>query len=410
MEWLAIPVACGVTVTLAGTRCTERFLTAPVRSPSARPGVSVLKPLYGDEPMLEVALATLFQQAYPAMQIVFGVHSAADPAVAVVDRLRRRYPDVECELVVDPARHGANGKVSNLINMFPAARHDIIVVADSDVHATPDYLDRLVTALEQPGVGLASVPYAGLPANRTLAGLLASMQITHGFLPGAVLSRALGRQDCLGATMALRRQDLMRSGGFVALADHLADDQVLGRRVAALGLRIVLAQTMVLTTVPENRLLDVFRHELRWARTIRVLAPVGYAASVIQYPLAWALLAVVLSGGAQWSVALFGISWVLRAVAGIGVDRALARSGPLAFSCPVWLLPVRDVLSIIVMMASYGGRRVIWRGHGLEADTPAGPKPASSHSRNSTRDDEDPVPASSLFRWLRRWRRLSLSG
>ena len=135
----------------------------------------------------------------------------------------------------------------------------------------------------------------GLPASQAgsrLAGRFGATQITHGFLPGAVLARALGRQDCLGATMCLRRQDLDRIGGFHALVDHLADDNVLGRRIAALGLRVALADTVPLTTVPEASLRALFRHELRWARTIRALEPAGFAASVLQYPLAWALLTI----------------------------------------------------------------------------------------------------------------------
>ena len=220
----------------------------------------------------------------------------------------------------------------------------------------------------------------------TLPGRLGAMQITNCFLPGALLSRAIGRQDCLGATMCLRRKDLERIGGFHALVDHLADDNVLGRRIAGLGLRVVLAQTVPLTTVPETGFLALFRHELRWARTIRALEPIGFAASIVQYPLAWCLLTIALAGGALWSIALFMAVWVLRALTALAVDGALASlwgrqrtvgrkrrdddEAALAFSCPVWLLPLRDIMSVAVMVASYGGRHVLWRGYGLQADTP----------------------------------------
>jgi ceramide glucosyltransferase len=297
-----------------------------------------------------------------------------------VRRLQAAFPLLDIALVVDPALHGANRKIGNLINMLPAARHDVLVIADSDLHVRPDYLDRLIAALQQPKIGLVTTLYAGLPAVSKLPARLGATQITHGFLPGALLSRALGRQDCLGATMCLRRHDLAHIGGFQALVDHLADDNVLGRRVAALGLRVALAATVPLTTVPEATVRALFRHELRWARTIRALEPAGFAASVLQYPMAWALLTVLLSGAALWSIALFLVAWVLRAVAALGVDRALAPlwveehgsddAVALAFSCPVWLLPLRDLLSVAVMLASYGGRHVEWRGHGLHADTP----------------------------------------
>ena len=374
--------ACvGVVQALAASWLVATFARQARVTAVARPAVTVLKPLHGDEPLLEDALATLCRQDYPAWQIVFGVQDAADPAVDVVGRLRARFPACDIVLVVDAAQHGPNRKVGNLINMLGGAAHDVLVIADSDVHVRADYLERLVSALEQPGVGLVTTLYAGLPAWRNLPAWLGATQITHGFLPSAVLARRMGRQDCFGATMCLRRRDLNRIGGFAALVGHLADDNVLGRRIHGLGLRVALADTVPLTTVPETRLGALLRHELRWARTIRTLEPAGFAASVLQYPLAWALLSVLLSGLAPWPVGLFAICWALRAAAALGVDRAL-RGGwqgddkaALAFRCPVWLLPLRDVLSVAVMLASYAGRRVDWRGHVLHADTPARPEP-----------------------------------
>lgn len=404
-----ISVWAGVTTALAGVGVAQALVASRLvtsfgansreagwKTPTERPAVTVLKPLHGDEPLLEQALTSLCRQDFPDFQIVFGVQHAADPALAVVRRLQARFPDVDIACVVDPTLHGANRKVGNLINMLPAARHDVLVIADSDVHVRPDYLDRLVAALQRPDVGLVTTLYAGLPAvssgQDTKAGMtpggrlatlparLGASQITHIFLPGALLARSLGRQDCLGATMCLRRHDLARIGGFRALVDHLADDNVLGRRIAGLGLRVALADTVVLTTVPEANLSALFRHELRWARTVRALEPAGFAASVLQYPLAWAALTILLAGGAVWSIGLFLIAWVLRAVAAIGVDSALAAlwteqrssndNAALAFNGPVWLLPLRDAFSVAVMLASYGGRQVDWRGHSLQADTP----------------------------------------
>jgi ceramide glucosyltransferase len=382
----AVLASIGLAQAMVASRLVVSFVRASVNKPGARPPVTVLKPLHGDEPLLESALTTLCRQDYPERQIVFGVNDKADAATEVVRRVRERFPDVEMTLVADPTRHGVNPKIDNLINMIPAARHDVLVIADSDVHVRPDYLERLMAALEQPGVGLVTTLYVGLPLLPiTLPGRLGAMQITNCFLPGALLSRAIGRQDCLGATMCLRRKDLERIGGFHALVDHLADDNVLGRRVAGLGLRVVLAQTVPLTTVPETRFHALFQHELRWARTIRALEPIGFAASILQYPLAWCLLTIALAGGALWSIALFMVVWVLRALAALVVDGALASlwgeertigrkrrndEAALAFSCPVWLLPLRDIMSVAVMLASYGGRHVIWRGYGLQADTP----------------------------------------
>jgi ceramide glucosyltransferase len=174
----------------------------------------------------------------------------------------------------------------------------------------------------------------------------------------------MGRQDCLGATMALRRETLERIGGLQALVNHLADDNVLGRLVHGLGLKVRLADTVPATTVPETSFAALWRHELRWARTIRALVPVQFAASVLQYPLAWAALALVLAWGASWSLAWFAAVWAVRALAARGVERALG----LPFRSPVWLLPLRELMSVAVMAASYAGRQVDWRGHTLQAE------------------------------------------
>ena len=365
--------AIGVLQVLAGWFAVVWMIGRPIGKPSvSQQPITVLKPLHGQEPLLAEALATLCEQDYPAgYQIVCGVGDTADAAIPVVRALQDRYPDCDIELVVDATRHGTNPKIGNLINMLPIARHDILVIADSDVHARPDYLRRLADALVEPAVGLVTTLYTGLPAFRSVASLLGTTQITHGFLPGALLGRALGRHDCLGATMCLRRETLSRIGGFSMLRDHLADDNVLGRLVQAAGLDVVLARTAVATTVPERRLAALWRHELRWARTIRALEPVGFAASILQYPLFWALLAVIASGAAVWTWGLVAVVWTIRALAVTGIDRALrGMLGGLAFRSPVWLLPLRDLLSVAEWIASYAGRQVDWRGLTIEADTP----------------------------------------
>jgi len=334
--------------------------------------ITILKPLHGQEPLLETALASLCAQDYqPGFQIVCGVTDASDPAIPIVHALRDRYPGQAVDLVIDPARHGTNPKIGNLINMLPTARHDILVIADADVHARPDYLRRLAQALDRPGVGLVTTLYAGLPAFRTVASLLGATQITHGFLPGALLGRAFGRRDCLGATMCLRRETLSRIGGLDALKDHLADDQVLGRRVRAIGLDVALADTVVATTVPERSTAALWRHELRWARTIRTLEPIGFAASGLQYPLFLATLTLMASGFTTPTWALFFGVWIVRGLAVTGIDHALRPLlGGLAIRGPLWLLPLRDLLSAAEWVASHAGRRVDWRGHALQADTP----------------------------------------
>ncbi len=359
--------ALGMLQSGAGWLAVNRFTRRAALVPGQQPPVTVLKPLHGDEPLLEDALASFCVQDYPEFQIVFGLQDPADPALKVLARLRLRFPELDMAVVVDPTPHGLNRKVANLINMAPQIRHGVLVIADSDIHAAPDYLSQLVASLMRPGVGLVTTLYAGLASGTTLTGRLGAEQINHAFLPGALMARGLGRQDCLGATMALTRDTLNSVGGLHALSDHLADDAVLGRLVKARGLSIALAATVPATTVAEVCLSELFEHELRWARTIQSLEAVGFAMSCVQYPLFWAALAVGLSGGASWAWLSFALAWMVRGAIGFGIDRALG----LAPSAGLWSLPLRDLMSIAVMLASYRSDRVAWRGQILRATRPS---------------------------------------
>ncbi len=369
--WLAILLSGIALAQSAAGAVAVRQFTLGSRPPrqTRLPPVTVLKPLHGAEPLLEEALASVCAQDYPAWQVVFGVQDSADAALPAVRRVQARFPDCDIAVVVDPTPHGSNRKVGNLINMLPAARHDVLVISDSDMQVASDWLRRLATALEPAEAGLVTTIYTGLAPPQSggtgwYCGQLGVMQINQYFLPGALLARAMGRQDCLGATMMLRRDTLQRIGGFSAVANHLADDNVLGRLVQRLGLKVALADTIPATTVSEATFSALWRHELRWTRTIRALAPVPFAASVLQYPLAWAVLTVVLAGGAPWSLGWFALAWGLRALAVRGIDKALG----LANRSPLWLLPVRELMSVAVMAASYAGRRVDWRGYTLQAE------------------------------------------
>lgn len=366
---------------LAGWLAVRRFTARPpLAAPHRWPRLVLFKPLYGDEPLLEAALASACTHEYSDHQyrIVFGVQDAADPAIAVVERVRRAFPHRDIRLVVDPTRHGANHKIANLINMMAAIEDTdgdtVLVFVDSDVHAPPDHLRHIIAALAQPGIGLVTALYTARPGGLDRHGKnprwsrivmqLGCTAIGHGFLPGVLLGRAMGRQDNLGTTMALRRDTLAAIGGLAALANHLADDNELGRLVRAHGLGVALAATVPATTLSETRLADLLMHELRWARTIRALAPVSFALSAIQYPLAWAALAVLATAGAAWTVGLFALAWLVRGGVACGIDHTLARQHPgsITIPPPLALLPLRDVLSVGLVIAGFAGSRVVWRG------------------------------------------------
>jgi ceramide glucosyltransferase len=362
----------GVLICVLGLAAVRRFAKQTV-STGGRvgplPPVTILKPLCGDEPLLDQALESCFSQDYPEFQIVFGVHHANDPALAAVERLRQRFPTRDIQVVADPTMHGSNRKLSNLINMLPAAKHDILVISDSDLHVRPDYLERLVTALERPGTGLVTTLYFGrspVPGRWTTA--LGASEINHTFLPGVLLSRAMGREDCLGSTAMFRRETLERIGGFHPLAHVLAEDNVMGQRVRALGMSIGLADVVPIAIVPESTPRAVWQHEIRWTRTIRQLEPALLCASTLQHPLFWATLAVILAGAAPWSIAFFLACWAARAACAHGVDQALRdRLALPPLATPFWLFPLRAWLSVVEVAASFLINEVVWRGHKMGA-------------------------------------------
>ncbi len=356
----ALFAVAGLVQATGAWQALKRFNRLPRPKPGARPPVTILKPLKGDEPLLEAALASFCNQSYPDYQIVFGVQDHDDPARAVVERLARLFPALDISLIVDETQHEGNRKIANLMNMWRAAKHDIIVLADSDVHVTPHFLERVVPALDEPGVGLLTALYVGVPGARSFVGYFGSAQINHLFLPGVLVGRMLGRQDCLGAAVALRRETLERIGGLPALLPHLADDAALGRSVRRLGQRVALMPSLVVTTVAEETVGALFDHELRWARTIRALEPVTYATTVLQFSVFWALVTIPAAGFAWWSAGFAGLVWIARGMVLRATTRELGRGG-----CSAWLIPIREIFSLAVLIASYLGNRVIWRGNSM---------------------------------------------
>ena len=341
---------------LAAALAVTRFAGGELPSAAERPAVSVLKPLHGAEPGLYENLRSFADQDYPQRQIVLGVNDPQDGALDAARALVRDFPDGEVALVVDRRIRGSNRKISNLENMLPAARHDILVLADSDMRVDRNYLAAVTAPLSDPRTGVVTCLYKGVPTGGIWSEL-GAMHINFGFLPGALVGEALGLgRGCFGATIALSRQTLERIGGFARLRDELADDHRLGDAVRTQGLAVVLSGYLVEARVSEPSLTALWRHELRWARTVRGITPAAYAGSIITHPLAVAVLAAAFTGFALTSCGFVAITYLLRwgcagaTAAALGVARGR-----------FWLLPVRDGLSFAVFIASFFGRRVFWR-------------------------------------------------
>jgi ceramide glucosyltransferase len=353
-------VGCGYLI--VATILTGRCARAPMPSSTATPAVTILKPLYGDEQGLFDNLGSFAQQRYAgAVQMVCGVADARDGAIAVVERLREEAATRDIELVIDPTIHGANRKVASLINMAPRIRHDVVIISDSDIRAEPDYLARVTAALQQDRVGAVTCLYHGVAAGG-LWSQLGALAINAHFLPSVVVGVASGlAQPCFGSTIALRRSTLAAIGGFAAFADRLDDDYAIGAAVHRQGHAVAIPPFTVAHLCSEPSFKDLWRHELRWARTIRSIDPLGHAGSAVTHALPFALIAMLL---APWSGLLAPAAAV--ALAAVLCRAVLVRRIAQAFGLPPqpnWLLPVRDLVSFAVFVASFLGRRVSWKGH-----------------------------------------------
>jgi ceramide glucosyltransferase len=323
--------------------------------PAATPPVTVLKPLCGDEHELYECLRSFCEQVYPRFQIVFGVSHAADPAVDVVTRLRREYPNIDIKLIIDRRQHGSNRKVSNLINMMAAARHDYLVISDSDVRVQRDYLARVVSPLLSSEVGIVTCPYRGNPSPGIWS-LLGALFINDWLMPSVRVSALSGsRSFAFGATIGIRRAVLLGIGSFPAIANQLADDYRLGELTRRAGLATVLSDVVVETCVDERSLGDLVRHELRWLRTIRAVRPTGYALWCITFGVPVAALGVLLAGGSWPSLVLLALTALAR------LDLHWKVRAPHEAPATLLALPLRDALNVALWMWGFATRRVDWR-------------------------------------------------
>jgi ceramide glucosyltransferase len=345
-------------------RTTQPISTQPSPA-SPLPPVSILKPLKGVDPHIYESFRSHCLQDYPEYEIIFGVSDPNDPAVASVKQLQGEFPQRAIRLVVCAETLGPNVKVSNLEQMLQTARHDYLIINDSDIRIEPDYLRCVIAPLCTEEVGMVTCLYRGV-AEPTFGSRLESLGISTDFCAGVLVARQLegGLHFGLGSTLAFRRADLGRIGGFRSIVEFLADDYELGRRIAALGLRVVLSDVVVETHLPAYDLNGFLAHQIRWARGVRDSRMGGYVGLVSTFGLMWALLNLIAAHGAAWSWRVLGGVVLLRLAVAFVVGRRVLRDRALLRN--LWLLPLRDLIAVGVWLVSFFGHVVMWRGERFE--------------------------------------------
>jgi ceramide glucosyltransferase len=328
----------------------------PISSP-----VSILKPLKGTDPEMYESFRSHCLQNYPQFEMIFGVSDPADPAIDLVERLRKEFPERSIRIVICSDILGTNVKVSNLVQMAREARCDILLVNDSDIRVPSDYLRRITAQLGEPQIGMVTCLYRGVPA-ASLGSRLESLGISTDFSAGVLVAQELegGIRFGLGSTLALRRNDLESIGGFEALLDYLADDYELGVRIAEKGLRVKLSEVVVETFLPVYSLRGFVEHQLRWGRCIRDSRPWGYLGLVTTFGLMWSLLALILGKGALWAWLLLVAVLLVRGLMAISVGKQVLHDTQVVRS--LWLLPLRDLMGVGLWIGSLLGHTVRWRG------------------------------------------------
>jgi ceramide glucosyltransferase len=325
------------------------------------PPVSILKSLLGTDPHMYAAFRSHCLLEYPEYEVLFGVHNLDDPALSLVDKLRQEFPLLNLRVIHCPESLGANGKLSNLVQMLPHARFEHIIINDSDIVAPRDYLLRVLAPFAQPNVGMVTTLYRGL-AGCTLGSKLEALGLSTDFTGGVLIARVMegGIRFGLGATIATTKSLLREIGGLEPLVDYLGDDYELGARAAAAGYKIALADTIVETALPDYPIPKFWLHQMRWARNIKDRRAAQYFGLIATFGLVWAIFAVLLNPFAWWTWLVLGVTTVTRLTAAAKVGRGVLRDPRVLRD--LWLLPLRDFVALLIWLASFCGNTVEWRG------------------------------------------------
>jgi ceramide glucosyltransferase len=334
--------------------------------PAFTPAVTILKPIKGLDPgMIEAFHSHCLQNYEGSYELIFGAGTEDDPAVHAVHQLIAEFPSHAIKLILCPERLGTNGKVSNLIQMLPHAQYDFLLINDSDIRVSPNYLTRVMRQFAAPGkrqVGMVTALYRGHAAKWTLGSVLESLGIATDFQAGVLASRIVenGIHFGLGSTLAVRREALHAAGGLESLVDQLADDYEMGSRIDKTGYAIRLATEVVETSVPAYTLSAFLSHQLRWARTVRDSRRWGYVGLLFTHTLPLAVINVFASGTSFLSLWLFGLAFFLRLGTAMQVGAGIL--GDRQVLANLWLLPLRDAAGFAIWIWSFASNKIHWRG------------------------------------------------
>jgi ceramide glucosyltransferase len=375
MIWLVGALVAGAVVyCFLVLIATYQYQAVPAAAAKSAPPFSILKPLKGVDLGLRENLETFFTQQYPGeFEIVFAVADAADPALAVVEELRARFPQVPARALVVGPPEWNNAKVWSLDRLLREARHDLLLMADSDIRVGPDLLATLASEFAaDPKLGVATCPYRAV-GGPSLWSELEALGMNSEFLAGVLVARMLeGMRFTLGPTVAARKQAIEAVGGWAAFRDYLAEDFVLGQRVTAAGWNSILSRYVVEHRIGSEPLAKNFAHRLRWNRSTRRSRPAGYVGQLFTNPIPLFLIAWPWTG---WAPGFLAAGLLLRYTVAFataqGVLSAAFRFGDL------WKLPLQDLLSFGFWLAGFFGKHIEWRGQRYELQSDGTFRPAT---------------------------------
>jgi ceramide glucosyltransferase len=333
--------------------------------PGFTPPLTMLKPLHGDEPGLEAHLTTFFEQDYPQYEILFCARSPEDAGLASARRVAARYPRIPVKFLSTGGQPDyINAKVASMEKMEIEATHEILVISDSDVRVTPDYLRAVVLPFADESVGAMCCPYRGVAAEGGLWARLEAVGMSVEMTAGVLVARAMeGMQFVLGPTMAFRRATIRRMGGFKVTADYCADDFVLGNEAFKLGQTVVLSYHAIDHMVINASFIASLKHQVRWMKSTRFSRPKGHFGTALTFAMPFgllALVAVVAMGHLGWGLALLGWSVATRLAMSIAVGRLVVQDR--SWFGLIVLYPLRDLMGFCFWVASYFGNKILWRG------------------------------------------------